>query len=160
VLSTAAGTAPAADYVPAELRGRVGTVATFTAAPEAVLSAGRADATLTARLAGDMMSYDWTINGRPYGQAEPLRVQQGRTVDLVFVNDTTMWHPMHLHGHTFEVLTADGRPGPRKDTLIVLPRQRIGVRLVTDNPGTWMLHCHNTYHQAAGMMTTLDYVAG
>ena len=106
-----------------------------------------------------MMSYDWTINGRPYGQTEPLRVQHGRNVDLVFVNDTTMWHPMHLHGHTFEVLTADGRPGPRKDTLIVLPRQTIRARLVTDNPGTWMLHCHNTYHQAAGMMTTLDYVS-
>ena len=28
--------------------------------------------------------------------------------------------------------------------------------LVADNPGTWMLHCHNTYHQAAGMMATLE----
>lgn len=158
VLSTASGTAPAADFVPAELRGRIGTVSMFAAAPDAMLPGEPADTTLTARLAGDMMSYDWTINGHPYGQAQPLRVQQGRNVDLVFVNDTTMWHPMHLHGHTFEVLTVDGRPGPRKDTLIVLPRQRIGARLVTDNPGTWMLHCHNTYHQAAGMMTTLDYV--
>lgn len=160
VLSTAAGTTPGADYLPPELRGRIGTVATFAAAPEVVLPSDRADTTLTARLTGDMMSYGWTINGRPYGQTEPLRVQQGRNVDIVFVNETAMWHPMHLHGHTFEVLTADGRPGPRKDTLIVLPRQTVGVRLVTDNPGTWMLHCHNTYHQAAGMMTTLDYVAG
>ena len=71
-----------------------------------------------------------------------------------------MWHPMHLHGHTFQVLLAsegEVRRGPRKDTLIVLPKQQVTVALVADNPGDWMLHCHNAYHQEAGMMTTLDY---
>ncbi|QNJ92302.1 multicopper oxidase family protein [Mycolicibacterium fluoranthenivorans] len=159
MLSTGAGTVPDPGFVPAELRGRIGTVAAFAAAPEAVLAGDRAETTLTARLGGAMMGYDWTINGRGFDQMEPLQVRQGQNVTLTFVNDTMMWHPMHLHGHTFEVITPDGRPGPRKDTLIVLPRQTVGVRLITDNPGTWMLHCHNTYHQAAGMMTSLDYVA-
>ena len=45
--------------------------------------------------------------------------------------------------------------GPRKDTVIVLPMQRLTVVLIADNPGLWMLHCHNTYHQEAGMMTSL-----
>lgn len=68
-----------------------------------------------------------------------------------------MWHPMHLHGHTFQVIKPDGSAGPRKDTVIVLPMQRLTVALVADNPGLWMLHCHNTYHQRAGMMTRLNY---
>ena len=45
-----------------------------------------------------------------------------------------MWHPMHLHGHTFQVIKADGTPGPRKDTVIVKPMQTVAVRLVADNP--------------------------
>ena len=68
-----------------------------------------------------------------------------------------MWHPMHLHGHTFQVIRPDGSPGARKDTAIVLPMHKLGVALVADNPGVWMLHCHNTYHQEAGMMTSLNY---
>jgi len=69
-----------------------------------------------------------------------------------------MWHPMHLHGHTFQVIKSDGTPGPRKDTVVVLPMQKLTVALVADNSGIWMMHCHNTYHQEAGMMTSLDYV--
>jgi FtsP/CotA-like multicopper oxidase with cupredoxin domain len=70
-----------------------------------------------------------------------------------------MWHPMHLHGHTFQIIKRDGGPGARKDTVIVLPIQNLGVALLADNPGIWMLHCHNTYHQTAGIMTSLDYAA-
>ncbi|MGZ8801552.1 MAG: multicopper oxidase domain-containing protein, partial [Mycobacterium sp.] len=88
----------------------------------------------------------------------PLTIHQGRSATLTFTNDTTMWHPMHLHGHTFQVLRSDGSPGPRKDTVIVKPRQTVAVKLVADNPGTWMLHCHNGYHMDAGMMTSLDYL--
>lgn len=51
----------------------------------------------------------------------------------------------------------DGNPGPRKDTVIVLPMQKLEVALNADDPGIWMLHCHNTYHQEAGMMTSLSY---
>ena len=76
---------------------------------------------------------------------------------LTFTNTTMMWHPMHLHGHTFQVIKPDGTPGPRKDTVIVLPMQELTVALAADNPGVWMMHCHNTYHQEAGMMTSLNY---
>jgi FtsP/CotA-like multicopper oxidase with cupredoxin domain len=64
---------------------------------------------------------------------------------------------VHLHGHTFQVIKPDGSPGPRKDNAIVLPKQQVSVTLIADNPGIWMMHCHNTYHQEAGMMTSLNY---
>uniref|UniRef100_UPI0012DA7CE3 multicopper oxidase domain-containing protein n=1 Tax=Rhodococcus erythropolis TaxID=1833 RepID=UPI0012DA7CE3 len=58
----------------------------------------------------------------------------------------------------FQVVNADGTSGPRKDTAIVKPMESVAVDLVADNPGSWMLHCHNGYHQESGMMTRLDYV--
>jgi FtsP/CotA-like multicopper oxidase with cupredoxin domain len=68
-----------------------------------------------------------------------------------------MFHPMHLHGHTFQMVGA-GKAGARKDTAIVRPDETVTVDFVADNPGQWMLHCHNLYHQVAGMMTTVSYV--
>lgn len=156
LLSTAAGSGPGADYRPPELSRLVGTVDTFTATPEVQLPA-RTDLDLHARLSGGMMQYDWMINGRPYDQTVPLTVDRGQHATLTFANASMMWHPMHLHGHTFQVIKADGSPGPRKDTVIVKPMQTVAVKLVADNPGIWMLHCHNGYHMDAGMMTTLDY---
>ncbi|PND56154.1 oxidase [Mycobacterium sp. ENV421] len=157
LLSTGGGTVPDAAFRPPQLTGRIGTVDTFTAAPEVELPAA-SDHTLQVRLSGMMMRYDWMINGRPYDQTVPLTVHQGQHATLTFVNNSMMWHPMHLHGHTFQVLKPDGSAGPRKDTVIVQPMQTVAVRMVADNPGDWMLHCHNTYHMAAGMMTTLNYV--
>jgi FtsP/CotA-like multicopper oxidase with cupredoxin domain len=112
---------------------------------------------MQARLTGSMMHYDWAINGRPYDQTVPLTIHEGQNATLTFANQTAMWHPMHLHGHTFQMIKADGSPGPRKDTVIVTPMQSVSVLLVADNPGIWMLHCHNGYHMDAGMMTTLNY---
>jgi multicopper oxidase len=88
---------------------------------------------------------------------QPLRLRQGERARLRFANRTMMYHPMHLHGHTFQVIGRDGRIGPRKDTLIVLPGQTLDADLIADNPGQWAAHCHNAYHMAAGMMTFLSY---
>ncbi|CAN5873060.1 multicopper oxidase MmcO [soil metagenome] len=157
LLSTGAGTAPDPTFQPSELNGRVGTVGTFAATSAAGLGSAKPDIALSAVLSGTMMSYDWMINGRPYPDTQPLTIRQGQRARLTFTNMTMMWHPMHLHGHTFGVIRPDGSPGPRKDTVIVLPMQKVVVDLVADNPGVWMLHCHNTYHQEAGMMTSLNY---
>ncbi|MCH9669360.1 MAG: multicopper oxidase family protein [Actinomycetia bacterium] len=157
LLSTGAGSAPEPGFRPSEFNGRVGTVDMFTATPEVGLPLTNIDTALTAQLSGTMMPYDWMINGRPYSDTTPLRIQQGQTATLTFTNATMMWHPMHLHGHTFQVIKPDGSPGCRKDTVIVLPMTSVTVRLVADNPGIWILHCHNTYHQEAGMMTSLNY---
>ncbi|WP_257226395.1 multicopper oxidase family protein [Rhodococcus opacus] len=156
-LRTGAGSAPDPAFAPRELGGRVGTVDTFAAADTVLLPGGRPEVNLAADLGGGMMSYDWTINGRPYDQTQPLTIREGQRARLTFTNMTMMWHPMHLHGHTFQVVKPDGTPGPRKDTAIVLPMRSVAVDLVADNPGDWMLHCHNAYHQESGMMTRLDY---
>jgi FtsP/CotA-like multicopper oxidase with cupredoxin domain len=159
LLSTAAGTAPDPAFQPPELNERLGTVNTFTAAAAVDLGSAKPDTTLTAELTGAMMNYDWKINGRTFDDRQPLSIRQGQRATLTFNNTTTMWHPMHLHGHTFQVIKPNGSRGPRKDTAIVLPKQTVSVVLIADNPGVWMLHCHNTYHQEAGMMTSLNYTS-
>jgi multicopper oxidase len=102
-----------------------------------------------------MMPYRWTINGATFDDASPLAVTSGERVRLQFVNRTTMFHPMHVHGHTFAL--AGG--GARKDTVIVLPNQTVTVDLDAANPGQWMTHCHNLYHAETGMMVNLAYRA-
>jgi FtsP/CotA-like multicopper oxidase with cupredoxin domain len=157
LLSTATGTAPDPGFQPPELNRRLGMVDVFTATPADDLGSARPDTTLTADLTGSMMNYDWGINGQRYPDTKPLTIRHGQRATLTFTNSTTMWHPMHLHGHTFQVIKPDGSPGPCKDTVIVLPKQKLGVTLIADNPGVWMLHCHNTYHHDAGMETSLNY---
>lgn len=72
-------------------------------------------------------------------------------------NRSNMFHPMHLHGHAFQVRAAGAGAGPGKDTVNVLPMHTVVVDLVADNPGQWVVHCHNLYHQQAGMMSVLSY---
>jgi FtsP/CotA-like multicopper oxidase with cupredoxin domain len=70
-------------------------------------------------------------------------------------NDTEWWHPMHLHGHVFRVLSRNGRPNIRRewlDTVLMAPGERVEIAFVADNPGDWMFHCHILEHQQGGMM--------
>lgn len=158
LLSTGAGSPPDPQFRPDELNKKVGTIEMFTATTPVNLGRPEAELELPVVLGGTMARYDWTINGEPYSRTDPLHVHPGQHPTLVFDNTTTMWHPMHLHGHTYQVIKADGTLGARKDTVIVLPKQKVQAVLVADNPGTWVMHCHNTYHLAAGMMTRLDYI--
>jgi FtsP/CotA-like multicopper oxidase with cupredoxin domain len=107
-----------------------------------------------------MARYNWGINGMSLDMAEPgaLRflMRQGQRVRVVFANTTTMYHPMHVHGHTFALAGT----GTRKDTVIVLPNREVACDFDADNPGQWMAHCHNLYHAAeSGMMAVLGYRA-
>lgn len=157
LLATGAGSAPPAGFEPPELKGKVGTIDMFTATPEAQLKFTKADTELQAELTASETAYQWGING-PYPDNKPLTIKQGQQATLNFTNKTRMWHPMHLHGHTFAVLNADGKLGARKDTVIVLPNQSVKVAILADNPGYWPMHCHNTYHAEAGMLSTFDYL--
>ena len=121
------------------------------------MAARRVDRTHDLVLGGSMGGYEWTINGRTFDHQRPLDVRQGERVRLRLKNATMMFHPMHVHGHTFAVVNDAGRPGVRKDTVIVAPMRTVVVDLDADNPGQWMTHCHNAYHGEAGMMTTLSY---
>ena len=159
LMRTGSGAAPSATVRPSELNGRILTASQLRAADDVRLKSARTDVTHRVRLTGGMMKYNWSVNGRQFDPADPtagvLRVEEGRRVRLDFVNATTMWHPMHLHGHTFQL----GDLGPRKDTAIVLPKKKLSVFFDADNPGLWALHCHNIYHAEAGMMTLVAYRA-
>jgi FtsP/CotA-like multicopper oxidase with cupredoxin domain len=137
-------------------------------APEALLVAAEplparaVDRTLTIDLTGDMESFVWGINGKRYGEDTPLSVRAGERVELVIQNGTAVAHPMHLHGHRFQVVAAlDGRrfPGAMRDTVLVPAQSSVTIAFEADNPGKWALHCHNAYRMAAGMMTSLQYEA-
>ncbi len=153
VLRTASGEAPGKDARPAELDRPPLTAGRLRAAPCVALPTRQPDTTVALRLTGGMARYDWGFNGERYDPSRRLPVRSGDRVRLSFRNDTAMWHPVHLHGHAFAL--PDG--GPRKDTAIVLPRQTLDVEFDADNPGLWMIHCHNVYHAESGMMALLGY---
>ncbi len=155
VLRTGSGTAPTAATRPAELQVRPLTADTLRAAGEAVLAAREPDRTVQIRLTGSMTRYNWAFDGIPYTPDQRHPVKAGERVRLEFRNATPMWHPVHLHGHTFAVGTAPG--GARKDTAVILPGERLTADFDADNPGLWMAHCHNVYHSESGMMTVIGY---
>jgi FtsP/CotA-like multicopper oxidase with cupredoxin domain len=100
----------------------------------------------------------WAINGvAATGHVlEPLLVlDRGRTYVLALHNDTAWFHPIHLHGHSFRVISRNGHPTAHKewrDTVLLAPRERAEIAFVADNPGDWMFHCHVLEHMAGGMM--------
>ena len=112
-------------------------------------------------LTGKMAGYVWSINNGVWNMGTPpLAVAKGERVELVFVNQTPMPHPMHLHGHEFQVVEIDGErfPGAVRDTVLVTPGRRVVVAFDANNPGWWALHCHLLYHMEAGMFTTIKYL--
>jgi len=153
LVRTASGDTPAADVRPVELNTAPLDAARLRATDAVLLPAREPDRTHTLELGMAMSGYRWTINGQVHGEHDPLPMRSGERVRLRLVNNTMMFHPMHLHGHTYQV----GATGPRKDTSIVLPMQTLDVDFDGDNPGQWLIHCHNLYHGEAGMITTLSY---
>ncbi|WP_409346818.1 multicopper oxidase family protein [Paenibacillus sp. MBLB4367] len=104
----------------------------------------------------------YTINGKAFPETEPMKVKKGETVKVRLVNQSkTDDHPMHLHGHFFQVLSRNGKPlegSPLiKDTLNLKPGEEYVVAFQADNEGNWMFHCHDLHHASAGMVTELQY---
>ena len=112
---------------------------------------------------GEMMRQGiaWAVNGvAATGHVhEPLlTLERGRSCVLALDNDTAWHHPIHLHGHSFRVISRNGQPTRYRewqDTVMLDPRERAEIAFVADNPGDWMLHCHILEHQAAGMTGTI-----
>jgi FtsP/CotA-like multicopper oxidase with cupredoxin domain len=104
-----------------------------------------------------MRGYNWQLleGGRP---AAPL-VKAGDRVEIAMRNQTTMAHPMHLHGHHFQVVAINGRrfAGAMRDTALVTPRDSVTIAFDASNPGRWAFHCHHLYHMVTGMMSILAY---
>jgi FtsP/CotA-like multicopper oxidase with cupredoxin domain len=125
------------------------------------LTPRKADRVHILNLTGEMAGYIWSINNVVWNKdVPPLPVKAGERVELVFVNQTPMPHPMHLHGHLFQVVEIDGVrfQGAVRDTILIPPARRVTVAFDADNPGWWAIHCHLLYHLDAGMFTTIKYV--
>ncbi|NKN35858.1 multicopper oxidase family protein [Agrobacterium sp. a22-2] len=107
-----------------------------------------------ATLMGDMASYAWNIE-----TSEPLNVTANERVRITMRNMSMMSHPMHLHGHHFQVVGINGAAfsGAVRDTVMVPMMSEVVVEFDADNPGRWPFHCHHLYHMAAGMMSFVGY---
>ncbi|MFJ1548243.1 multicopper oxidase family protein [Streptomyces sp. NPDC088246] len=167
LLRTGHGAAPTASVRPKELDGKLVEAGELSPDESVALSVREPDRTLRFKLTGNMAAYNWAFNHKPYNPRQRHPVKAGERVRMEFYNVTEMWHPIHLHGHSFGLV---GSAGPerrashrreaawaRKDTAIVRPHTSIAVEFDADNPGLWMLHCHNIYHSDVGMMTVLGY---
>lgn len=106
-------------------------------------------------LAGSMQPYLWTIDGQTWGTHKPIIGTSDERVELMFHNMSMMGHPMHLHGHAFQVVNINGRPvnGAMRDTVYVPPMAQVTVALDAGEAARWMLHCHHMPHLSTGMMT-------
>ena len=123
------------------------------------LPARRADVIGTIALAGGMKPYAWSMNGEYWPQVTPFILDKGQRVEIDLINRSMMAHPMHLHGHAFQVVAIDDHPlqGAVRDTVLVPPMGRVRIAFDANNPGRWAFHCHNLYHQATGMVTEFRY---
>jgi FtsP/CotA-like multicopper oxidase with cupredoxin domain len=175
VLAVLEGTAKQTGIVLAAGGGKVSRIPDMAAKPSQALDLAlerrlrattplatcKPDRTHTLDLTGDMANYVWSINNVAWTKdTPPLPIANGERVELVLVNKTPMPHPMHLHGHQFQVVEINGQrfAGAVRDTVLVPPRTRVVLAFDANNPGWWAFHCHLLYHLDAGMFTTFRYV--
>ena len=102
-------------------------------------------------LTGNMERYVWSIDGVEFGRSTPIHFRHNERLRVVFVNDTMMTHPMHLHGLWSELESPDGKFLARKHTISVQPAQRVSFLVTADALGRWAWHCHLLIHMDTGM---------
>jgi FtsP/CotA-like multicopper oxidase with cupredoxin domain len=110
-------------------------------------------------LTGGDENYSWGLNGKPSMHDVLFNVREGERYEVMFHNMTSMSHPMHLHGHYFQVVDINGKrfSGAVRDTVLVPVGAAVTIQFDATNPGTWPLHCHHLYHMNSGMMGTIAY---
>jgi FtsP/CotA-like multicopper oxidase with cupredoxin domain len=112
---------------------------------------------LDIHLTGNMERFMWSFDGMKMSDhMEPIPFIEGERVRINLINDSMMAHPIHIHGHFFELVTGHGDHGPRKHTVIVQPGGKVTWDFTADAVGDWAFHCHLLYHMHAGMMRTVS----
>ena len=119
------------------------------------LAARAASNTHMMMLGGSMQPYRWTIDGKTWGDHVPVAATSGQRVEIMFHNMSMMGHPIHLHGHAFQVVGIGNQrfAGAVRDTVYVPPMAMITIAIDAGEAARWMLHCHHMPHLATGMMT-------
>ncbi len=106
---------------------------------------------LDIHLTGNMERFMWGFDGLKFSETtQPYSFEKNERVRVTLINDTMMAHPIHLHGHFFELTHGPAGYGPRKHTVMVLPGGKVTWDFTAD-PGDWAFHCHMLYHMHAGM---------
>lgn len=113
--------------------------------------------TITLTLTGNMERYVWHFDNKTLSEADLIPVKKGEVLRIVFINDTMMHHPIHLHGHFFRVLNRHGDYSPLKHTVDIPPMGRQEIEFFANEEKDWFLHCHNLYHMEAGMARVIHY---
>jgi FtsP/CotA-like multicopper oxidase with cupredoxin domain len=148
-----ASPAPAVAERPVEMDGQLVRYEDLLAREPLQLPTGTPDRQYDLTLSGTQ------IGGQSYPEADPLPIAEGEWVRFRMRNTSAKWHPMHLHGHHFQVLTGTGR-GPVKDTVVVPSRGgEVTFDFLAANPGRWLFHCHNHHHMEDGMLRLVEYEA-
>lgn len=112
---------------------------------------------LELHLTGNMERFMWSFDGETYSEVtKPIPFRLNERVRVTLVNDSMMAHPMHIHGHFFELLVGPKGRHPRKHTVTVAPGSKVTFDLTADAPGDWAFHCHMLYHMHAGMFRVVS----
>ncbi len=115
--------------------------------------------TFKKKFAGHRWVDNWTVNGKSFPNTDPIRVQRDRRYRLQFINGSDEAHPVHLHRHSFELVSVAGRAtaGIVKDVVVVPPMAAVEAQFLADNPGPTLFHCHQQLHMDYWFMTLLQY---
>jgi FtsP/CotA-like multicopper oxidase with cupredoxin domain len=112
--------------------------------------------TVEIHLTGNMERFMWAFDGERFNPVKaPIPFRFNERVRVVLVNDSMMSHPIHLHGHFFEVVNGHAGHHPRKHTVSVPPGGKVAFDLTADEPGDWAFHCHMLFHMHAGMFNVV-----
>jgi FtsP/CotA-like multicopper oxidase with cupredoxin domain len=107
-------------------------------------------------LTGNMERFMWSFDGKKLNEGlEPIRLARNERVRVNLINNSMMNHPIHIHGHFFELVTGKDHGHPIKHTVNVMPGGKASFDLTADAPGDWAFHCHLLYHMHAGMMNVV-----
>lgn len=105
----------------------------------------------------DMERYVWFLNNQPLSEADAIEIKQGEVVRFILINRSMMHHPIHLHGHFFRVINAQGAYSPLKHTVDVAPMTTTVIEFAAEEVGDWFFHCHLLYHMESGMARLVHY---
>lgn len=125
--------------------------------PEKTMMADAAVKELKFELTGNMNRYVWSINNKVVREWDKILIERGQKVRVILVNNSMMRHPMHLHGHDFRVLGAQGEYAPFKNVLDIMPMETDTIEFAGSQSGDWFFHCHILYHMMAGMGNVFSY---
>ena len=108
-------------------------------------------------LTGNMLRYVWSFDNKTLSESDNIPIRKGENVRMVFQNMTMMRHPLHLHGHFFRLVNAQGAYSPMKHTFDIQSMGKVTIEFDANEDQDWFFHCHTLYHMMSGMARVISY---